>query len=135
MSGVDKRTNRSVPRYQQIAGELRDRIDSGEYRPGDRLPTRDALMSEFGVALNTVASAIALLEQEKRVESHQGVGTFVRTPPAAALDGGTGTDTPALEELAERISTLSDRLGRLEQQMNAVQVRYPVFFSPTDSAT
>ncbi|MBH0247705.1 GntR family transcriptional regulator, partial [Streptomyces cavourensis] len=41
------------PKYQRIADELRDAIQAGQYRPGDRLPGENDLMADHGVARMT----------------------------------------------------------------------------------
>jgi GntR family transcriptional regulator len=72
-----------VPRYLQVAAALRRRIREGAWQVGDRIATVAALQSEFDVARVTVRQAIALLEQEGLLRSHQGKGTFVTAQPAA----------------------------------------------------
>ncbi|WP_190083900.1 GntR family transcriptional regulator [Streptomyces longisporoflavus] len=47
---------------QHIADKLRDRIRSGDLRPGDRLPTQAVLAQEFGVERGTVRQALKTLQ-------------------------------------------------------------------------
>src|SRR3546814_13223778 len=47
----------SLPAYQRIRDTLRAKIESGEYREGDRLPPESKLVEEFGVARMTVRQA------------------------------------------------------------------------------
>ncbi len=56
------------PKYRQIAAELRDRIISGHFATGDRLPTEQRLMDDYGVSRNTVRLATALLVNEGLIE-------------------------------------------------------------------
>ncbi|MGF0320918.1 GntR family transcriptional regulator [Nocardia fluminea] len=70
----------SKPRYALIADELRAKITSGSYAPGDQLPTKAQLMEQWSAALNTVARAINELQNEGLVETFHGVGSFVREP-------------------------------------------------------
>jgi GntR family transcriptional regulator len=65
------------PMYQQIADELRNRIESGALEPGQQLPTELALREEFGASRNTVRDAIKRLSGLGLVESRPGSGTFV----------------------------------------------------------
>jgi DNA-binding GntR family transcriptional regulator len=73
----------AVPPSRQIAAALRDRIASGEYPPGSKLPpiasSRDArgLAEEFGVTVNTIKKSLAILREEGLIESVPGYGTFV----------------------------------------------------------
>ena len=67
------------PIYQQIAGTLRQRINSGKYSEGDQIPPLGKLIGEFGASRMTVVKAIDNLEAEGFVKRYQGRGTFVNT--------------------------------------------------------
>ncbi|GAA2623436.1 winged helix-turn-helix domain-containing protein [Streptomyces axinellae] len=56
-------TNGRRPR-EVVADTLRERIRSGEFQPGDRLPTQRRLETEFGVGRSAVREALAALAQE-----------------------------------------------------------------------
>ncbi|WNZ10498.1 GntR family transcriptional regulator [Streptomyces sp. 11x1] len=49
---------------QEIAATLRDRIRSGDLRPGERLPTQAELAEEFGVERGTVRQALRALQDD-----------------------------------------------------------------------
>ncbi|MEU3713645.1 GntR family transcriptional regulator [Streptomyces catenulae] len=66
--------------YLRIAQLLRDRVASGEWRVGDRLPSRATLGAEFGVGDNVVRRAQEALIEEGLLEGRAGSGTFVRAP-------------------------------------------------------
>lgn len=70
-----------VPIYRQIATELWSRIQSGDLRPGDRMPTELELSAEFSVNRLTVRQAVAELQQLGAIEVRRGTGTFVADPP------------------------------------------------------
>jgi GntR family transcriptional regulator len=70
------------PEYLRIAADLRRRITSGEYEPGDRIPTLPELCSQYGVSEITVRNALQLLRNEGLVESRARAGTVVRKRPA-----------------------------------------------------
>ena len=57
---------------------LRDRIFSGYYSAGMSLPREVDLAEEFGVARNTLRSALAGLEKEGLIRRVKSKGTFVR---------------------------------------------------------
>jgi DNA-binding GntR family transcriptional regulator len=57
--------------------DLRRRIAAGEWKPGERLPTREQLAAEYGVSLQPVVAALTRLEFEGVVEGRQGKGIFV----------------------------------------------------------
>ncbi|MGW3436920.1 GntR family transcriptional regulator [Streptomyces bacillaris] len=67
------------PKYQRIADELRDAIQAGQYRSGDRLPGENDLMADHGVARMTARQALGVLQSEGIVESRKGAGVFVRS--------------------------------------------------------
>jgi GntR family transcriptional regulator len=69
-----------VPRYQEIADELRVRIQAGDLRAGARLATQRQLAAGFGVTLMTLRQALEVLEREKLIERRHGLGTFVAAP-------------------------------------------------------
>ncbi|MFJ6393927.1 GntR family transcriptional regulator [Streptomyces sp. NPDC091972] len=78
------------PKWRQIADEIAAKIASGEYRPGDRLPSVQALVSEGKGATATVHRAYQALEAEGLVRTTQGVGTMVLGPndtPPSVLTG------------------------------------------------
>lgn len=68
-----------VPKYRQVANALRDRIRTGQYQPGDRIPTEPVLSTEFGIDRGTVRQGIAVLRREGLISVEHGRGTFVRT--------------------------------------------------------
>ncbi|WP_327392949.1 MULTISPECIES: GntR family transcriptional regulator [unclassified Streptomyces] len=63
---------------QQIADDLRARIDSGEFAPGDRLPGEPALVRQYGVAKMTANGALKILIAEGIAQARTGSGTYVR---------------------------------------------------------
>ncbi|XGI82197.1 GntR family transcriptional regulator [Enterobacter hormaechei] len=66
------------PMYRQIADALREKINAGELKPGDALPTESSLQEAFNVSRVTVRQALKLLTEEQIVESIQGSGTYVK---------------------------------------------------------
>lgn len=71
----------AVPRYLQIADLLRKRISRGLWKNGEKVPSLEALMVEFGVARVTVRQAIDVLTREGLVRPQRGKGTFVTGIP------------------------------------------------------
>ncbi|MBS7538944.1 GntR family transcriptional regulator [Ancylobacter lacus] len=66
-----------VPRYLQIAGVIRRRIEDGVWRPNEKISTLQELEAEFKVARVTVRQAVEVLQDEGLVRRIQGKGTFV----------------------------------------------------------
>ncbi len=65
------------PMYQQIAEDLRDRIESGILAPGEQLPTELQLREQYNASRNTIRDAIKRLISLSLVETRPGQGTFV----------------------------------------------------------
>jgi GntR family transcriptional regulator len=71
-----------IPRYLQLADLMRQRIARGLWATGQKLPSLEALVAEFGVARVTVRQAVDLLARDGLVSPQQGRGTFVTAAPA-----------------------------------------------------
>lgn len=67
--------------YAQIAAHYRGEITEGRLAPGAQLPAVAAIAKEWGVAIVTVQRAIAVLREEKLVETFHGRGSFVLALP------------------------------------------------------
>ncbi len=63
--------------YQQAAGQIRELIRAGEYRPGDRLPPERELARRLGVSRPTVREAMIALEIAGVVAIRAGAGIYV----------------------------------------------------------
>jgi molybdate-binding protein/DNA-binding transcriptional regulator YhcF (GntR family) len=74
---------RSEPLYERIAADVLRRLALGELRPGERLPTVRRAAETWGVNLNTVARAYALLVERGVLETRAGGGTVVARLPDA----------------------------------------------------
>jgi len=66
--------------YARIEEAIAAEIIQGEYRPGDQLPTEDALLQRFQVSRITVRRAIQNLVSRGLLEIRRGHGTFVLSP-------------------------------------------------------
>lgn len=99
-----------MARYREIAEDLRRRIGSGEFSPGEQLPSIAALQGHYDVpGLNTIRQAQQLLVDEGLVQTRQGVGAFVlRTDPQPrAVD--------VLAELRAARAALNQAISALER--------------------
>lgn len=67
-----------IPSYVQLADQLRERINAGDYPERAPIPSLTQLRQETGLAKNTITHAIDLLEEEGLVFRVPGRGTFVR---------------------------------------------------------
>ena len=67
------------PLYQQIKVLILQSLQSGEWKPGDVIPSEMDLAARFRVSQGTVRKAIDELAAENLVVRRQGKGTFVAT--------------------------------------------------------
>jgi GntR family transcriptional regulator len=65
------------PMYQQIANDLRQKIESGELLPGQQIPTEGDLQNIYNASRNTIRDAIKRLASLGIVQTRPGQGTFV----------------------------------------------------------
>lgn len=84
--------------YRQIAEKLGRLIDTGEFKPGDRLPAERVLAEKLNVSRPTVREALIALEVEGYVDIRGGAGVFVlaRTTEPAAATVASSTGTPGM---------------------------------------
>lgn len=69
-----------IPLYHQLMERLKDSIEKGQWTPGDKIPSENQLMDQFGVSRNTAKKAIEELVQAGILYRVQGKGTFVAKP-------------------------------------------------------
>lgn len=65
---------------------IADRLDRSIYRPGERLPSENALCQEFGVSRTVVREAVASMRQSGRLVSKPGIGVFVVEDQETTVD-------------------------------------------------
>ena len=63
--------------YQQLAADLKERIEQGVYLVGDKLPAERFIADEKNVSRTVVREAIIMLEVEGYVEVRKGSGIHV----------------------------------------------------------
>ena len=66
-----------MTRYEKVATVLRERIEHGLYRVGDRLPSIRAVCQELGVSISTAQEAYRQLMDVGLIESRPKSGYFV----------------------------------------------------------
>ncbi|SPF81725.1 GntR family transcriptional regulator [Pseudoprimorskyibacter insulae] len=75
----------NVSRYIQLAGLFRQRIESGEWEVGAKIPTVKELSEQCGVATMTIRQALASLEKDGLIARYRAKGTFVLDRPKRDL--------------------------------------------------
>lgn len=68
------------PAYKRIQGAIRRRIDSGQLKPGNPVPSERELARIHRVSLMTARHALTEMARDGIVERRHGAGTFVAPP-------------------------------------------------------
>lgn len=82
----------NVSRYIQLASLFRQRIESGEWDVGQKIPTVKELSDQCGVATMTIRQSLDILQEEGLIERFRAKGTFVREQPKKDLWCEVNTD-------------------------------------------
>ncbi|WP_447555122.1 aminotransferase-like domain-containing protein [Vreelandella sp. EE22] len=103
-----------MTRYEEVAGLLRQRIEHGIYRVGDRLPSIRAVCQEMEVSISTVQEAYRQLMDAALIESRPRSGYFVlpsRAPsvlPSVSRPAQRPLDVSQWEQVLELVATQRD---------------------------
>ncbi len=66
-----------IPLYYQLENVLREKITSGTFASGGRIPTEIELIKQYNVSRITVRQALRSLAEDGLIERRQGRGTYV----------------------------------------------------------
>lgn len=99
--------------YERVAMEISDLIAQGTFRVGERIPSIRQLRSRFGVSINTVMQAYALLEDRRLIEARPQSGYYVR---ARALEIAE-PELPARNVSTPATVTISDLCQQVIRNM------------------
>jgi DNA-binding FadR family transcriptional regulator len=94
--------------YERIVSQIEQRIEAGELKVGDQLPSERELAEQFTVSRTAVREAVKALRQKGLVEIRPGRGTFI-------TDGTTDTLRNSFDLLM--------KFGGKNGSMNLVEVR------------
>src|SRR6056297_883037 len=76
MSKMD--TIKKINLVDEVYKKMKDKIVSGEWTPGEKIPSENKLSDKFGVSRNTIRNAIQKLKGLNLIETRQGQGTFLK---------------------------------------------------------
>ena len=74
---MPKATSRT-PLYQQLYTDLRSKIQTGEWQPGDLIPAESELTRDYNMSRITVRTALEHLVQDGFIDRYAGRGSFVK---------------------------------------------------------
>lgn len=80
---------------------LKEKIDSGEWQPGTKLPTERDLAATYKLGRNTVRRALGELEIGGRIIRHVGRGTFVAQSSSSTIAASVDASVVSPEEMME----------------------------------
>jgi GntR family transcriptional regulator, arabinose operon transcriptional repressor len=72
-----KRVDMTEPLYEQIYNNILANIESGQLKPGDRVPSEKELSDQYNVSRITSKRALQILDQQGLIERARGKGSFV----------------------------------------------------------
>jgi GntR family transcriptional regulator, transcriptional repressor for pyruvate dehydrogenase complex len=105
-----------------VARELVQRIERGELRPGDRLPSERELMQAYGVSRTVVREATSSLRSAGRIATQQGRGAFVMAAVGPAARPFSVLPAQRAESKDSHLDVLEVRIG-LETEAAAQAAR------------
>ncbi len=75
-----------------VYNQILEKISSGEWKVGDKIPSENTLCKMFGVSRTSVRAALQNLQGKNILVTMQGIGSFVQTNPSAQpAENATGT--------------------------------------------
>ncbi len=111
-----------VPVFQVVFEALKQRIQTGEWLPGERLPSIARLAKELDVSTTSVREALRSIESIGLVKIEHGRGVFVTGARARDLAGYfQNVSTGLLVALAETRRILEPELAALAAERGAVE--------------
>lgn len=70
-------TIKKINLVDEVYKKMKEKILSGEWEPGEKIPSENKLSKKFGVSRNTIRNAIQKLKGLNVIETKQGQGTFL----------------------------------------------------------
>jgi len=105
------------PLYMQVREELEKLIKGRKIKPGEQLPSEEALTKMLGVSRSTVREALGYLETQGLIFRKHGSGTFVTHSTGKGFLGGLERLEP-FREVARRAGLTSKVVERQVSQVN-----------------
>ena len=88
------------PLYLRIKEYLEKKINNGDYKPGDKLPSENKLSKSLEVSRASLREALRVLEEEGKIVKQQGIGTFVNKP------------TPKFKKGIEKLNSVTETIEK-----------------------
>lgn len=116
--------------YQQVIDLIKENIDTGTLRPGDRLPSLRKMSERIGVSVPTVRQAYIELERQRQVESRPQSGFYVRNVAAndIVLPGASTRGAPVCLSCRPLMDRVYDGLN--DPQLVPIGIANPSMCKP-----
>lgn len=88
---MPQETANFTPRFQTLANELIEKIQTGQFGPDEMLPSERELALHYDLSRQTIRNAMEILDREGWTVSHPGKGRF----PMLRLQGSVSSRKPA----------------------------------------
>ncbi len=111
----------NISLYTQIIDIITEKIVSGEYKEGDKLPSVRELAKEAGVNPNTMQKALSKLEETHLVKSQRTSGRFITDDKELIKSIKRKKATELTKEYIERLKNLGftkeDILNSMKEEL------------------
>lgn len=85
-----------LPKYLDLCQQVEEQIESGELKPGDRLPSFTQMREQYGATTATVERILRTLEKKGLIRREPSRGTFVTARTSATPRGVIGLLTQTM---------------------------------------
>lgn len=106
-----------MPLYYQLQEVLKEKLESGLWRPGDAIPSEPELARMFSVSRVVVRQALGILEDDRQIVRIRGRGTFVAQPKLDYRAGGLSRLLAAKRGADVAVHVLDKRRTRVERSI------------------
>lgn len=127
-----------MPKYLEIKNDIKNKIISGEFAPGEKIYSETEIKKQYGVSNTTVVRAIQELVNEGYLTRRQGTGTFVRkamvnkevllneytNPPKGIDKKSEMTKVVSIKEITDKEIAEKLQVNKNEKIIHFVRMRY-----------
>ncbi|NLL01035.1 MAG: GntR family transcriptional regulator [Clostridiales bacterium] len=112
--------NTDKPVYLQLVDQIQAEIISGNYKPGDKLPSVRDLAAQATVNPNTMQRAMTELERDGLVYTNRTTGRFITSDEDLIKQLKKQYITRIIEEFLDRMKLLGLELDEIISYVNQV---------------
>ncbi len=109
--------------FLQIADSITDKVVSGEFPAGEKIPSVRELASEMGVNPNTIMRTYSELQAMSIIENQRGIGYFVNLQAQKIILEGKKEEffSKVLPEFLRQASLLGITSGELKKHIENIK--------------